>query len=142
MLGQYRRRIYHGIWGSALFQSVYQPAAGTLETLVLMPEWYLVIMVFAVLSLLGVFWTPLLIALPLLILAVGTLLIQAGLSAARASFTSVPQSRVAQLKLRCLTAFLFLLHSLTRLVGLLGSRLARCRPRRASASSRRSPRLT
>ncbi len=142
MLGQYRRRIYHGIWGSALFQSVYQPAAGTLETLVLMPEWYLVIMVFAVLSLLGVFWTPLLIALPLLILAVGTLLIQAGLSAARASFTSVPQSRVAQLKLRSLTAFLHLLQPLARLSGRLRYGLAPWRLRGASGLSLPRPRTS
>jgi O-antigen biosynthesis protein len=138
MLGQYRRRIYHGIWGSALFQSVYQPAAGTLGTLALMPEWYLVIMVFAVLSLLGVFWTPLLIALPLLALAVGALLIQAGLSAARASFTSVPQSRVAQLKLRGLTAFLHLLQPLARLSGRLHNGLTPWRLH--GASSRRLPR--
>jgi GT2 family glycosyltransferase len=117
MLSQHTRRIYHGIWGSALFQSVYQPAAGTLSTLALMPEWYLLIVALAVLSLLGILWTPLLLALPLLALAVGALLVQAALSAAQASFTSASRSRITQLKLRGLTALLHLLQPLARLCG-------------------------
>jgi cellulose synthase/poly-beta-1,6-N-acetylglucosamine synthase-like glycosyltransferase len=133
MRGQHRRRIYHGIWGSALFQSVYQPTAGTLETLVLMPEWYLVIMILAALSLLGILWTPLLIALPLLTLAVGALLVQAGLSAAQASFTSAPRSRVTRLKSHGLTAFLYLLQPLARLSGRLRYGLVPWRLRGASA---------
>lgn len=140
--GQYRRRIYHGIWGSALFQSLYQPAAGTLETLALMPEWYLVILVFAGLSLLGVFWTPLLFALPLLILAAGALLIQAGLSAARASFTSVPPSRVAQLRVRGLTAWLHLLQPLARLSGRLHDGLPPWRLQSAPGYRLPRPRLS
>ncbi len=117
MLGQHPRRIYHGTWGSALFQSVYQPAPGTLATLTLMPEWYLLIMALAVLSLLGILWTPLLLSLLLLALAVCVLLIQVGLSAARASFTPASRSRIARLNLRGLTALLHLLQPLARLYG-------------------------
>jgi O-antigen biosynthesis protein len=117
MLSLHKRRIYHGMWGSALFQSVYQPAPGTLATLTLMPEWYLIIMALAVLSLLGILWTPLLLSLLLLALAVGALLIQVGLSAARASFTPASRSRIARLNLHCLTAFLHLLQPLARLYG-------------------------
>jgi O-antigen biosynthesis protein len=116
MLGQ-KRRIYQGTWGSALFQSVYQPVPGTLASLTMMPEWYLVIIVLAALSLLGIFWVPLLIAAPLLVLAVAALLVQATRSAARASFTSTPQSRLSRLKLHSLTAFLYLLQPLARLSG-------------------------
>src|SRR5439155_8266130 len=36
-------RIYHGIWGMAPFQSIYQPAQGPLASLATMPEWYLAI---------------------------------------------------------------------------------------------------
>ncbi|MDF2760315.1 MAG: glycosyl transferase, family 2, partial [Thermomicrobiales bacterium] len=39
-LGSRRSRIYAGTWGSAPFQSVYQPAPRLLVTLPLMPEWY------------------------------------------------------------------------------------------------------
>src|SRR5439155_1378817 len=38
-----RGRIYHGTWGRAPFQSLYQPAVGLLGGLSLMPEWYLLI---------------------------------------------------------------------------------------------------
>ena len=38
-----RGRIYHGMWGAAPFQRLYQPAPRTLYSLSLMPEWYLAI---------------------------------------------------------------------------------------------------
>ena len=38
-----RPRIYHGTWGSALFQSVYEPARGLFSALPLMPEWYFLV---------------------------------------------------------------------------------------------------
>jgi GT2 family glycosyltransferase len=116
LLGR-RGRIYHGIWGSAPFQSVYQPAAGVLRSLPLMPEWYLVIVALAVLSALGAAWQPLSITLPLFVLAVSAPLVQGALSASRASFTSAPRARTARLKLRVLTAFLHLLQPLARLCG-------------------------
>ena len=64
-----------------------------------MPEWYVVIATLTALSALGLFWKPLLLALPLLGYAVGVLLVQAGLSARHASFTSAPQSRTERLQL-------------------------------------------
>jgi len=112
-----RRRIYQGTWGSALFQSVYAPAPGFWSSLPLMPEWYVVIGTLAALSALGIFWKPLSLALPLLVYAVGVLLVQAGLSAGHASFTSAPQSRRARLQLRGLTTMLHLMQPLARLRG-------------------------
>ena len=88
-----RDRIYQGTWGSALFQSIYAPAPSFWGSLPLMPEWYVVIAALTALSALGLFWKPLLVALPLLGYALGVLLVQAGLSAQHASFTSAPQSR-------------------------------------------------
>ncbi|MDQ5851719.1 MAG: glycosyltransferase, partial [Chloroflexota bacterium] len=114
-------RIYQGTWGSALFQRLYQPAPSTLQMLPLMPEWYLMVLALEALSAMGALWKPLLLALPLLILAAGALLVQAGLSAAQASFTQeaqrVPVSHAARLKLCGLTAFLHLLQPLARLWG-------------------------
>src|SRR5207302_2481020 len=92
-LGLSRWHIYQGMWGSAPFQSLYQPAPNTLWQLTLMPEWYLVILALAVLSLLSLLWPPLLLALPLLVLALGMPLVQAGLSATHASFTGAPRTR-------------------------------------------------
>ncbi len=117
-LSRYSRgRIYQGTWGSAPFQSIYQPAPGMWGTLTLMPEWYLVILALAVFSLLGSLWTPLLLALPFLLLAIGTLLVQAALSASHASFNTAPRSRIASMQLYTLTAMLHLLQPLARLYG-------------------------
>ena len=43
-----RPRIYHGTWGSSLFQSVYEPARGLFVSLPLMPEWYFLVAVLGV----------------------------------------------------------------------------------------------
>ena len=110
-------RIYHGVWGSAPFQSLYQPAVGTLRSLLLVPEWYLVVVTLAVLSALGLFWRPLSYVLPLFVLAAAASVFQAALSAAQTCFTSAPYSRVTRLQLQCLTAFLHLLQPLARLYG-------------------------
>ncbi len=110
-------RIYQGTWGSAPYQSLYQPTAGMLRSLPLMPEWYLVIIALAALCAIGAFWRPLLFALPVLALAMGAPVVQALMSAAQASFTSVPRSLVGRLQLRSLTAFLHLLQPLARLCG-------------------------
>jgi cellulose synthase/poly-beta-1,6-N-acetylglucosamine synthase-like glycosyltransferase len=111
------RRIFHGVWGSALFQSVYQPAPGSTSSLLLMPEWYLVIACLAAISGAGIFWKPLLVAFPLLIVAAGGTVVQATVRGVRASFTTKQQSRTVRLELGGLTAFLYLLQPLARLYG-------------------------
>jgi GT2 family glycosyltransferase len=117
-LSWWRGRIYQGTWGSALFQSIYQPAPEEVYSwLPLIPEWYLIIAALTALSALGLLWSPLLLTLPLLAGAVGVLLVQAGLSAARASFTSAPRSRREWLQLWSLTSCLHLLQPLARLLG-------------------------
>ncbi len=116
MLGR-RGRVYQGTWGSAPFQVLDQPVPGVLRSLPLMPEWYLVPAALAALSAVGIVWTRLRLALPLLVLAAGAPLLQVGLGAARASFPSGPRTRVARLKLQGLTASLHLLHSAARLWG-------------------------
>ena len=117
-------RIYHGIWGSAPFQSLYQSAPHGLGALPLMPEWYLICGALAVLAALGLLWAPLLFALPMFVLAIGVSFSQASLGAARAAFTNVPRSRIARLKLRALAACLHMLQPLARLRGRLHYGLA------------------
>jgi len=124
-----RGRIYQGTWGCAPFQSLYQPARGALSSLPLMPEWYLLIFSLAALSVLGKLWDPLRLALPLLAAAVGALLFQSGLSAARAQFASAPRSRIGLMMMRALTALLHMLQPLARLRGRLSSGLTPWRRR-------------
>ena len=55
-----RRRIYHGQWGSALFQSVYDASPSLISTLPVMPEWYLLTVLLAVAGCLAIFWPAML----------------------------------------------------------------------------------
>jgi len=123
ILGWPLERIYHGTWGSALFQSLYQPASGLWSALPTMPEWYLVILTLAGVSVLGAFWQSMLFAIPLLLATVAIPVVQAILSASKASFTTPAQSRLTSLKLYGLTSLLYLLQPLARLWGRLSNGL-------------------
>jgi GT2 family glycosyltransferase len=132
-----RPQIYQGTWGSAPFQSLYRPAPGGLWSLLATPEWYVLIGLLATLCALGIVWRPMLLFVPLLALAVGTCLIQVGLSAFHAWSASSARSRLSHLKAFSLTMFLHLIHPLARLHGRLRHGLA---PRRGSAIGRSLPR--
>jgi GT2 family glycosyltransferase len=112
-----RGRVYHGTWGSALFQSVYQPAPGRLASLPQMPEWYLLIVAFGGLAALGVLWPPLFrFGLPLGA-ALAAPLVNAVICAARAPLRETRCSRVERVRSRGLIALLHLLQPLARLTG-------------------------
>jgi GT2 family glycosyltransferase len=129
-----RRRIDHGRWGLGLFQSVYEPAPNAFASLPLMPEWYLLIALLTALSALGALWRPLLGALPVLALAVLTVIAQAVKSSARASLSARPgASRRRRLALRGLTATLFLVQPAARLWGRLSHGLSPWRFRGAKS---------
>ncbi len=113
----WRGRIYHGTWGFAPFQSLYEPAPSVLGSLPLVPEWYLLVALLATLSGLGFVWAPLGLALPPLAFAILVPLMKAGVSASRASFASAPRTRIGRLQRRILTAALYLLQPLARLRG-------------------------
>ncbi|PYM21672.1 MAG: glycosyl transferase, partial [Candidatus Rokuibacteriota bacterium] len=81
-----RARVYHGIWGLAPYQSLYEPAPSLLGSLPQMPEWHLAFALLMGLSALSFVWSPLTLLLPLLIGAALLPLAQACLSAAHASF--------------------------------------------------------
>jgi hypothetical protein len=116
-LGWKTCRIYHGLWGTAPFQSLYEPAPSLLEALPMMPEWYFILIALALCSLLGEAWTPLRLAWPPFILCLAISLAQAARSAAGACFHPQPPPGLQNWKRRALTAFLFLLQPLARLVG-------------------------
>jgi GT2 family glycosyltransferase len=123
-LGRRTGRVFHGTWGSALFQSLYQRPPGTAGSLLLMPEWYLVVSALAVLSTLGLFWSPLLGFAPVLAGAVLALVAQAGASAAHPSRVDEPRSAVSRAYLRALTAALYLMQPIARLTGRIGHGLS------------------
>src|SRR5439155_16526764 len=79
------RRIFHGVWGSAPFQSVYEVADGFLSSLPLMPEWFLIIGFLTTLSALGIFWKPLRYAVILALLTAGTSVVRAWQRARKAT---------------------------------------------------------
>jgi len=127
-----RARVYHGIWGLAPYQSLYEPAPSLLGSLPQMPEWHLAFALLMGLSALSFFWSPLTLLLPLLIGAALLPLVQACLSAAHVSFPDAPPGRAALLKRRLLTAALHLIQPLARLRGRLKEGLTPWRCRGAS----------
>lgn len=109
-------RIYHGVWGSAPFQSLYQ-SSNSLWSLYLMPEWYLVVSLIAVMFLLSIGWWLSFIFGPLLFTAIALPAAQALISASRARFTSNPKTWRQRYKMLAVTAFLHMLQPLARLKG-------------------------
>jgi GT2 family glycosyltransferase len=116
MLGCRRPRIYHGVWGSAPFQSLYEPAPSLLGFLPQMPEWHLMTATLAGMAGLSVVSEPLRPAVPLFIGAMLPPIAQAWVSAARASFPEASPGG-ARLWRRLLTAVLHLVQPLARLRG-------------------------
>lgn len=117
-------RIYHGIWGRALFQSIYEPAPNQIWAMARMPEWYLLIGVLAASVALGGLWPPLYAGWPLLAL---TILIPLAQAASVAWRSPLPGWRM-----RGGLALLYLAQPLARLCGRLKWGLTPWRRRRTS----------
>src|SRR5213594_1301324 len=122
-LGWRRPRVYHGVWGVAPFQSLYQPSSSLLGSLPQMPEWHLMTASLAGIAALSVAWRPFTLAVPLLVAAIVPPVAQAWLSALRARFPDRPDGWVARLRRRLLTAALHLVQPLARLRGRLNEGL-------------------
>jgi hypothetical protein len=116
LLGWRRPRIYHGVWGGAPFQSLYEPAPSLLGFLPQMPEWHLMTATLAVLAGSSVVYPPFALAVPLLVGALALPIAQACVSAARVSFPEGTRG-FAHLSRRVLTAALHLVQPLARLRG-------------------------
>ena len=136
-LSSLRSRVFHGVWGSAPFQSLYKPSPAPLACLTLMPEWYLITALLGCMTLLGLLWRPLLLwaGVPLA-LAVLTALGQAALSAARSHFGT----REERWKRQGLTMYLHLMQPLARLWGRLAFGLTPWRSARLACLALPGPR--
>ena len=135
LLGWRRPRIYHGVWGGAPFQSLYEPASSLLGFLPQMPEWHLMTATLAVLAGSSLVYRPFLAAVPLLLAALVLPIAQACVSAARVPFSG-GQHGVARVTRRLLTAALHLVQPLARLRGRLQEGLT---PWRRGAPRGRAP---
>src|SRR5437899_6894572 len=105
-------RVYHGIWGAAPYQSLYEPASGLLGSVAQMPEWHLITAILAGITVLSAVWSPLRFALPLLAVGVLVPVAQAVVSATRASFPDT--TRATRLWKRLLTGMLHLVQPIAR----------------------------
>ena len=111
-----RWRVYHGRWGSAPFQSIYQPGLGTLDELPQTPEWYLLSAALAFLAFLSLWWAPFSIFALLFVGATLPLLAQAFLGALHAKFRGA-DTRLQKWSLHALTMAFYLAQPLARLWG-------------------------
>jgi hypothetical protein len=142
MFGWGQRRIYHGSWGSALFQSVYSRSPGKLSTLLMLPEWYLLMGVLALVSLFGTVYPPLGFALGLLALVGVAPTAHAWLSGRRACFRIEDRQRWGRRRLAAVTAWLHLLQPAARLLGRFRQGLTPWRRRGANRLVIPWPRMT
>jgi glycosyltransferase involved in cell wall biosynthesis len=110
-------RIYQGIWGTAPFQRLYGPAPGLLSSLVLMPEWFLIVGLLALLTGLGYSWKPLLLAAPLSLFALGAPVAHAIASGMRIRQPRSTRNLLEKVLLIGTTTLLHLLQPLARLFG-------------------------
>jgi GT2 family glycosyltransferase len=135
LLNWRRPRVYHGVWGGAPFQSLYEPTPSLLAFLPQMPEWHLITAALAALGLLSLAYPPLHAASYLLVAALVLPVAQACGCAVQATFPEAPRGD-ARLLRRAATALLHLLQPLARLRGRLGAGLT---PWRRHGDARRAP---
>src|SRR5918996_2311687 len=135
-LGWRAPRIYHGTWGSAPFQSIYPSAPSLLASVMAMPEWYFAVAALAALTALGALWTPLLVALPFLALAVAAPLARAVRAAAATRPPSMVLPGAPRLRFRALVAALHLFQPAARLHGRLKAGLTPWRRRAGEPAPR------
>ncbi len=114
------RRVFHGVWGEALFQRIYHLPASPIWQLPCSPEWSLLIGLLAFLSIMGFMFPLLLLAAPVLLLALCFSTTLAIVHASAAQLTAYPANRMQRLGMRALLAFMFRLQPLARTVGRFG----------------------
>jgi hypothetical protein len=112
-----RSRIYHGVWGSGPFQSIYGGAPGVLRSLSLMPEWYLLIAALVILTFSSIGSPAIWLGASMLAVAIAVSILQAGLNAVRAPLRGASDQRFERIKQRLMIVFLHLAQPAVRLVG-------------------------
>ena len=127
-------RIFHGTWGSALFQSVYQPSGSFINSIPLMPEWYLFSAICLAIGCLGFLWSPLLWFFAFFAISIGIVVMQACISAKRNS--SLQAEHKKNIKYISLIIVLHLVQPVARLYGRLTNGLTPWRTKGAGSDFR------
>ena len=110
-----KERIFHGTWGSALFQSVYQPSGSLANFIPLMPEWYLLSAICLLMGCLGFLWSPLLWLLVAFGVSLAIVLMQAFISAKKNTLLQPEQKK--NYKFTSLIILLHMIQPVARLYG-------------------------
>jgi GT2 family glycosyltransferase len=110
-------RVYHGTWGQASFQRIYQQSPGLLGAVMMMPEWYLVNALVALLAFVGLFWPPLRVCGVVLAVTAGVPLLGVLQRISRIHFTEPAPSWRTGLARRAILALLYVGQPAARLVG-------------------------
>ncbi|HEX3040681.1 MAG TPA: glycosyltransferase [Solirubrobacterales bacterium] len=111
-----RSLVRYGTWGGGLFQSIYD-SPGTVSGILLAPEGLLLVALLGAISVLGLLWSPLLVAAPAFLGAIAWIVCAALGNGWRAHHRVPGRPLGETLKRRAVTALLFLLQPLVRLAG-------------------------
>jgi hypothetical protein len=142
MFDRLHQRIYHGVWGTAPFQSLHQRDGSAVLALLVTPEWYLWIAVLAGLTATGLLWPPLLMLWPLLLAAIAGRIAEAGIGASRAPILYRCATRGERLKCWSMLAALHFLQPIARLYGRLRHGLTPWRLRTSHPATLPGPKST
>ena len=112
-----RARVHYGTWGSEPFQALYGPPSDSLSSLTARPAWHAAVLTLAALSVAGIWWSPLLGAVPLLVAALLVSLLPGARAAARSSFMHKHAPRRRRFGMWALTTLLHAVQPLARLRG-------------------------
>jgi GT2 family glycosyltransferase len=126
-----RSLVRYGTWGGGLFQSIYD-SPGTVSGILLAPEGLLLVALLGAISVLGLLWSPLLVAAPAFLVAISWIVCAAVGNGWRAHHREPGRPLGETLKRRAVTALLFLLQPLVRLAGRLRHGLSPWRRRTAT----------
>lgn len=133
-------RVYHGTWGTGLFQSLYDSRTSHLFHFPLMPEWYLVVTLLGLMLLLPNLGEFLFLIVPLWVLSISVVMTQAVYSVNQARFSYRPGSQLKSIQRNCLAIWLHLIQPAARLSGRLAFGLTPFRRRSSSTFSFPMPR--
>ncbi len=112
-----KRKIFYGSQGSALFQSVYNDSYNSWSSISLMPEWFLIILFFGIVSVFGFELTMFGIAFPIFLFLLGLIFAQSAFSAAKAikKNKSIPKDQ--KFKGFLITTYMHFIQPISRLRG-------------------------
>ena len=112
-----RWRVYHGVWGNAPFQSIYDSATSHHLALMQMPEWYLLSAALFMVTISGIIWSPLIYFWPLALLVSLLPVVHILCNVAKMKVKNFERSRFDRIIFRIITVSLHVLQPLARLMG-------------------------